>query len=97
MLAITETRNKKVYLVLSDTDFFEPRTIDSYYLTNADPDTVPTGTRLTKWNEIYIAYLYGKEIPIALINPLPEFTEFISLKKPRGKYKWNSGEWKRIH
>ena len=96
MLVVTETRDKRVYIRMSDTDAFKPRIISTYYLTTADPEVIPTETRLNKHGEVYTARLYGKEIPVYLESPLPAFTEFVPMKKPRGRYVWSWGEWKKI-
>ena len=91
---VTETRDKKVYMVNASTDWENPRLIVGYWLTSADSDVIPDGTRLEKWNGVYLAYLYGKQIPVYPVNDYPEFTEFIPIKPPRKTgYIWRYGEW----
>jgi len=96
MLEEIRVENKRVYLVISDTSYFKPEMIESYYATKVDYSIVPEDVKLEKWNNTYIFKLYGRIIPLHQDN-FPAFTKTIQIKPPRKNgYKWKNGGWQKI-
>jgi len=98
MLVSAVIRNKRVYVAFSDFDYFQPIIVVNFFATTSDPEVILDNTEIRCWNGVYFANLYDRLIPVRMTDNTPEFTEFIPVKKPRGKnYVWKNGEWKKSY
>lgn len=89
-----EIENKKVYIVMSDYDFFEPRIISNYWEVEIDYTLLNNNQYLELFNGVYITKIQDHIIPLYFKNEYPDFTRFYSIKPPRKTgYKWYNGNW----
>jgi hypothetical protein len=99
MITRLELRNKKIYIVITDSDWEKPRLIESFYLCHVDYSIFPENLNSVKPEKYVNAWIINLNYRMMSLESeiYPEFTEFITIPPPRKTgYKWDSGYWQKI-
>ena len=91
-----ETRNKKVYMRMTNESWEKPEYVTSFWKTDLQYHEEYNGLMVFEFSSgAKYVNCFDKKISVVLESEMPEFTEFSPIKPPSKKHFWKYGEWRK--